>query len=1571
MLKRHGLKKGLSLVLVFCLILSLMPVAMAQEPTAAAGTGTTVGVTEGETTTPPADGETTPPTGGETTPPTDGDPGMTEEPGTVEEPPITAQDIPHMQTKPADGESAYTPFDAEAGESKHFRIPALVTTKSGKLVAAADARWDGSDDGYGLDTIVAYSTPKYSGDVWKYTYANYLGDNGNKINSSSTAFIDPALAVAGNTIYMLVDLFPGGVTIRNAEAGTGFDAQGHLLLKKSGESAYNYYVGEFVDGYASIYAADGTMVDGYEVDEYYNLYSKDGVSNVFFADAAFQVFPTSYLYLTTSTNGKEWSAPQLLNADVKYDGEAFYGVGPGRGLVTSDGTIMFPCYKSDGGLLGQFTQKSSFICSDDGGKTWNRTDDVPDAPGGLTNKWSSENQLVELSDGTIRCFFRNGTGKICYADYNGTWSSSVSTDISVESDCQISAITYSQTINGQQAILLSCPSGSGRANGKIYVMLVGDGNKMDLLNEFSIKAEDPYFGYSCLTELQDGRIAILYEGTENFTSLTFARYAIEDVVGADAQIGNNKKVTDETSGVSVVAPNLESITVQKDQKVDKLEGTNRPYVAYDFALTAEGGVAYTDAARVYIPVEELPWNLEDLKGFVVNEDGSIKEVSGYFTEDGAYFVFEMPHFSVGGVVGDEVELSQSYLNQESIDLTVGEAKEIVLPGYTSEDLVETELNSSIATVETTAPQTNGEIMLLPSPETVVTVTGVSEGSTWFAVGEPKTGTLYQINVAPKPEVQEVDYLLAGSRQVTKLTTSIGTSYTLSVPSVDGVASVVWSSADEGVVTVSNGEIKGVKVGATTVTATVKDSAGNTLMVATIPVTVLNYQKPSGAWNDPIRTIDTYISEVKDTQAYYSLNCATEVTPVQEGELIYVQHRKRDNLTLDFFAAPENGYALTRMVATGSNGEYFTISGSDAANTDFYNAGVCNTHRKYFDPSQIQSMIQKAMDIGCDGALGFNRDGGWVSQGDLSSTLSFYSEKLPTVTKEVISVNGVSYTPGMIAHEGEEVRFKITVTQYAGQDAIQYPNVMLKDMLSGAVFVENNADTVIPPLSNEKLDANKNFEYLVTYTVKFEDLDKTITNTAQLSYTYKSEYSSGTFSGAAEAEAKISAVTFEPKSIVVDFGLPVVLNFNGQDQHGKYDLASGNSALGNDVKVENNVVTYTPKEVFTDKDTVTLYNTEGTPYQFDVYPATTVYYEEGFATAVEGFDGGNASKGSGSQAWSIPGSKDDHHYGYDTKYGNENSGPSNGTAMISDTAGDTAIFAFTGTGVEIYANCTPTSGTVMIQVYKGADKNPIKTLLVDTAMKASDSNATDFQEVDGYNVPIASLLNLSKSPEDYTVEITNVKKDNKTSAGTVSLDGFRVHGTLDTSNNVYAQDGEDDPAFVQLRDAVLASLGNVADASEQYADQIAKNLMSQVYASKHDLSVVVFEQNGTNIEVGQDLLDFGPKNELYLKKGQTVTFTLTQKAQIGLKALNKQVSYEINREKKTLNSSTDMFTKGYEGSVTITNNGDGILAITQIKAVNGIDSSEAKENTLVLQPLTADDLVPALVAMGCKLSDEDF
>ncbi len=143
-----------------------------------------------------------------------------------------------MGTKPNDGETTGQPFMSGTGESNNFRIPALVTSSNGTLVAAADARWNTTYDGGGLDTIVSRSSD--NGGKWEYTFANYLGDNGNTYDgSNSTAFIDPSLVVKGNTIYMLCDLYPYGVALNGKwysntvpDRSTGFDKNGHLLLKK-------------------------------------------------------------------------------------------------------------------------------------------------------------------------------------------------------------------------------------------------------------------------------------------------------------------------------------------------------------------------------------------------------------------------------------------------------------------------------------------------------------------------------------------------------------------------------------------------------------------------------------------------------------------------------------------------------------------------------------------------------------------------------------------------------------------------------------------------------------------------------------------------------------------------------------------------------------------------------------------------------------------------------------------------------------------------------------------------------------------------------------------------------------------------------------------------------------------------------------------------------------------------------------------------------------------------------------------------------------------------------------------
>ena len=113
--------------------------------------------------------------------------------------------------KPQDGTTKEQPFWSGTGGSTRFRIPCLVSLDDGTLVAGCDARWNTSLDGGGLDTIVSRSTDK--GKTWHYTFANYLGDNGNTHNNNSTTFIDPAMATDGEKVYMIADLFPAGYAL--------------------------------------------------------------------------------------------------------------------------------------------------------------------------------------------------------------------------------------------------------------------------------------------------------------------------------------------------------------------------------------------------------------------------------------------------------------------------------------------------------------------------------------------------------------------------------------------------------------------------------------------------------------------------------------------------------------------------------------------------------------------------------------------------------------------------------------------------------------------------------------------------------------------------------------------------------------------------------------------------------------------------------------------------------------------------------------------------------------------------------------------------------------------------------------------------------------------------------------------------------------------------------------------------------------------------------------------------------------------------------------------------------------
>ena len=452
------------------------------------------------------------------------------------------------------------------------------------------------------------------------------------------------------------------------------------------------------------------------------------------------------------------------------------------------------------------------------------------------------------------------------------------------------------------------------------------------------------------------------------------------------------------------------------------------------------------------------------------------------------------------------------------------------------------------------------------------------------------------------------------------------------------------------------------------------------------------------------------------------------------------------------------------------------------------------------------------------------------------------------------------------------------------------------------------------------------------------------------------------------ESKLSA------SYVVDFGLPVTIPMDEivENPANIQSVMIGATRYGTATVNGTESITYTPSTVLSGSETlgvtVTYGGDEMMTHSIAIIPATTTYYEEGFAEYTDGDWSGNISKGSGEQAAEAAGHKT-NVYGADDKYKGEAAGPSNSTQATSTEYKGNATFTFRGTGVDIYANCTPETGKLSISVTNAAG-SLVKFMQVDTALKNGTTDATSGQEVTGYNVPVASL-DLGTTGT-YTVKISHMKPNATTTGDTVNLDGFRVYGTLDGGNEAYVSDGEANPSFIELRDQVLKGLNVQSETSAQYAEQIAKTL-SQVYstAGAGEGAAVITDANlNTTTANVQDLLDKGPKNELYLKGNQAVTFKVDRDVQIGLKALNGAVTYSMNNgEDQTLSSSTDMFYEAGRGTITITNKstGDAILSVTKVKAAGAAADAF---NGIQLCSLTESDFMPALLSLGFESEAEE-
>lgn len=420
------------------------------------------------------------------------------------------------------------------------------------------------------------------------------------------------------------------------------------------------------------------------------------------------------------------------------------------------------------------------------------------------------------------------------------------------------------------------------------------------------------------------------------------------------------------------------------------------------------------------------------------------------------------------------------------------------------------------------------------------------------------------------------------------------------------------------------------------------------------------------------------------------------------------------------------------------------------------------------------------------------------------------------------------------------------------------------------------------------------------------------------------------------------------SYVVDFGLPVVIPFSDLGNVESIQSIQATAPTGTvTVDSDNKQITYAPSTVYSGivvlSVTVTYNNGTTQLFNVGITPATTVYYEEGFATGGEKgtvaqqkakivYDANNKTYSSDPYV---------NNYGFDSVYAGYVGASNNTDAVLSENV----RFSFTGTGVDIYTNNTTISGTMAVLITT-EDGSLVKLARIVTAMVNGGSDATTGQAVTAYNVPVYSVDNLAHG--NYNVEIALIE-------GEVKLDGFRVYNTLEVEPEFFKTDLEDFPAFIELRDLALTAL-----RVDSTTGQVHTNESDDITAAQATLTYDNSVYTADNVN---DVLNNGPKNEIYLMKGMSLTFKVSTSrvVQIGLKALDASTSYTINNgDPVTLNASTDMFYKvpnkgtTSEQTITIKNTGDGILSITKLKICD--DPGAA------IVPMTVDEINVALAGV---------
>ena len=235
---------------------------------------------------------------------------------------------------------------------------------------------------------------------------------------------------------------------------------------------------------------------------------------------------TGQFVLTKSTDdGVTWSQPINITEQIKDPKWRLVFNGPGNGITMRDGTLVFPAQFKDEHNMPH----STIIYSRDHGRRWTI------GTGAKPN--TTEAQVAELSDGSLMLNMRDNRGgsRSVYTtdDLGKTWQVHPSSRSALpESVCMASLIRFSRKQSDQDDLLLfSNPAVSSGPRRHVTIKASRDDGMTWPPRYHKLVHEPASAGYSCLTQIDDQTVGILYEGGAT-ALLVFEKLHIDEILGS-------------------------------------------------------------------------------------------------------------------------------------------------------------------------------------------------------------------------------------------------------------------------------------------------------------------------------------------------------------------------------------------------------------------------------------------------------------------------------------------------------------------------------------------------------------------------------------------------------------------------------------------------------------------------------------------------------------------------------------------------------------------------------------------------------------------------------------------------------------------------------------------------------------------------------------------------------------------------------------------------------------------------------------------------------------------------------